>query len=75
MGRMLHFGRQEGRIQGFGGEVRGKENHLEALGVGGRIILKFLFKRWNLGMDSIGLVQVRDRWGALVNVVMNLWVS
>jgi hypothetical protein len=26
------------------------------------------------GMDWIELAQDRDRWGALVNVVMNLWV-
>jgi hypothetical protein len=27
------------------------------------------------GMDWIGLAQDRDQWGALVNVVMSLWVS
>jgi len=27
------------------------------------------------GMDWIELAQDRDRWWALVNVVMNLWVS
>jgi hypothetical protein len=26
------------------------------------------------GMDCIGLGQDRERWQALVNVVMNLWV-
>jgi hypothetical protein len=27
------------------------------------------------GVDWIGLAQDRDRWRALVNAVMNLWVS
>jgi hypothetical protein len=26
------------------------------------------------GVDWIGLAQDRDKWGALVNTVMNLWV-
>jgi hypothetical protein len=29
--------------------------------------------RWN-GMGWINLVQNRDQWRALVNIVMNLWV-
>jgi hypothetical protein len=27
------------------------------------------------GLDWIGLAQVRDRWRALVNAVMNFWVA
>jgi len=29
---------------------------------------------WGGGMDRIELAQDRDRWQALGNVVMNLWV-
>jgi hypothetical protein len=29
---------------------------------------------WRGGVDWIGLAQDRDRWRALVNSVMNLWV-
>jgi hypothetical protein len=42
--------------------------------VDGRIILKWMFEKWNGGMDWIDLVQHRDRWRAPVNAVMNLRV-
>jgi hypothetical protein len=47
---------------------------LEDTGVDGRIILKCIFRKWNGGMDRIVEAQNRDRWRALVNVVMNLRV-
>jgi hypothetical protein len=56
------------RIQGF---VR-KRGHLEDLGKDGSIMLKWIFKKWDRGMDWIGLAQDRDRWWALVNALMNL---
>jgi hypothetical protein len=43
-------------------------------GVDGRIILKQIFKKLDGGMNWIELAQDRDRWRALVNVVMNLRV-
>jgi hypothetical protein len=36
-------------------------NHLEDLGVYGRIILKRIFKKWNRSMDWIDLAEDRDR--------------
>jgi len=45
------------------------------LGIDGRIILRWIFRKWNVGgMDWIDLTEDRDRWRALVNVVMNLRV-
>jgi hypothetical protein len=41
--RSTHGG-EERCIQGFGGESWGKENDLEYPGVGGRIILKWIFR-------------------------------
>ena len=41
----------------------------------GRIILRWIFRKWNVGgMDWIELAQDTDRWWALVTAVMNLRV-
>jgi hypothetical protein len=39
-----------------------------------RIILKWIFKKWNGGMDWIELGENRDKRRALMNAVMNLRV-
>jgi hypothetical protein len=49
-------------------------DHLGDPGLDGRIILKWIFKKWDMAMDWIQLAQDRDRWRALVNAVMNLRV-
>jgi hypothetical protein len=43
-------------------------------GVDGRVILKWIFKKWDGGMGCIELAQDIDKWRALVNAVMNLLV-
>jgi hypothetical protein len=56
------------------GTVFSFQNHLGDPGVDGRIILKWILKKWDGGMDWIELAQFRDRWRVLVNAVINLRV-
>jgi hypothetical protein len=45
--------------------------NLEDPGVDVRIILKWIFSKWDVGgMDWIDVAQGRDSWWALVNAVM-----
>jgi hypothetical protein len=46
--------------------------HLEGPGVGGRIILKWIFKKWDGGMDWIDMALDGNRWRCLMDAVMNL---
>jgi hypothetical protein len=55
----------------LGGDLR-EGDHLGNPGEDGRIILKWIFKKWDGGMDWIELAQDMDRWRAVVNAVMNL---
>jgi hypothetical protein len=48
---------------------------MEDLGIDGRIILRWIIRKWDGGMNNSDLVQDRDRWWALVNLVMNVWVA
>ena len=55
----------------------GERDHLEDLGVDGRILLRRIFRKWEVwgNMDWIDLAQDRDRWRAFVNAVINLRVQ
>ena len=49
-------------------------NHLQDPNIDGRIILKWIFKKWDGGADWIDLAQDRDRWWVIVNAVISLLV-
>jgi hypothetical protein len=50
--------------------------HFVGIGLDGRIILRWIFRKWDVvhGLDN--LAQEKDWWwAALVNPVINPWVS
>jgi hypothetical protein len=51
-----------------------ERGHLEDQGVDGRIILRWIFRKWDGSMDCIYLAQDKHKWQALVNEVMNVGV-
>jgi hypothetical protein len=67
------WGKREVHTGFWWGDLR-EGDHLGDPGVDGRIKLKWIFKECDGDMDWIEMAQDRDRWRALVNVVMNLQV-
>ena len=53
-----------------------ERDHLGDPGVDGRIILRWIFRKWGVGvMAWIDLAHDRNIWRALVNAVMNYRVA
>jgi hypothetical protein len=67
------MGKREVHTGFWWGDLR-ERDHFGDGGLDGRIILKWILKKWNGGMYWIELAQNRDRWRAVVNAVINLRV-
>ena len=68
------WGRGEVQKGFWWGDLRERE-HLGDPGVNGTIILRWIFWKWDVGdMYWIDLAHDRDRWRAILNVVMKLRV-
>ena len=67
------YGGEEKCVQGFGGGNLRKRDHLDDPGVDGRIILKWIFRKWGVGAwTESSLLRIGRGGGNFVNVVMNL---
>ena len=61
-----------GAYRGLVGNLR-QRDHLKDPGVDWRIILKWIFRKWDVvAWTGSTLLQDRDKWQSLVNAVMNL---
>jgi len=63
-GHVACMGRGEVHTGFWWGKLR-ERDHLEDPGVDGRIILRWIFRKWNGGVDWIYLAQDRGRWRVL----------
>ena len=70
---VARMGERRGVYRVLWGNLR-EGDHLEDPRVDGRIILCWIFRKWDVGVDWIELSYDRERWRALVNAVMNLRV-
>jgi hypothetical protein len=69
-GHVVRTGRGED-YTGFWWGNRMETNDLVDPCIEGRIILKWIFRKWNGAMNWIDLAQNRDTWRALVNAIIN----
>jgi hypothetical protein len=64
------WGRREVRTGFWRGNLS-ERDQLEDIGVDGRIILKWIFKKLQGDRDWVDLAQDTDRWRTLANAVIN----
>jgi hypothetical protein len=73
-GHVARIEDMRGSTKVWWGNLR-ERGHLGNLGVDERIILRWIFVKWDVGVwTGFELAQNRDRWRTLVNAVMNLRV-
>jgi hypothetical protein len=72
-GNIARMGKREVHTEFWWGDLK-EGDYLGDPDVDGRIILKWILKKLDGGMDWIELAEDRDRWRALVNALMNLRV-
>jgi hypothetical protein len=51
-----------------------ERDHWGDPGIVGKVKLRWIFKKWNVGVDWVELAQDMNMWGGLVNAIMNLRV-
>jgi hypothetical protein len=67
-----------GRVEAYTGFWWGNLRERDCMGdpgVDGWIILRWIFRKWDVGVECIELDQHTNGWQTVVNVVMNLWVA
>jgi hypothetical protein len=60
-GHVARMGETRGAYRVLVGKPEGR-NHLEDPDLDGRLVLRWIFEKWDGGMEWIDLAQDRDRW-------------
>ena len=69
-GHVARMEKRKGPYRFLMGNIR-ERDHLEELGVDGRIVSKLILKKW-VGEARTGFSWPRNKWRALVNAIIHL---